>query len=94
MKESFAICIYNVLKRVHPDIGISIKAMSIMNSFVNDIFQGIVTESAYYVHCLGRSTITRKTIQTAVMDLLPYELALNTAIAGKEAITTYCTSFK
>ncbi|CAH2020247.1 unnamed protein product [Acanthoscelides obtectus] len=36
-KESYAIYIYKVLKQVHPDTGISSKAMSIMNSFVNDI---------------------------------------------------------
>ncbi|XP_026017096.1 histone H2B 1/2-like [Astatotilapia calliptera] len=37
-KESYAIYVYKVLKQVHPDTGISSKAMSIMNSFVNDIF--------------------------------------------------------
>ena len=35
-KESYAIYIYKVLKQVHPDTGISSKAMSIMNSFIND----------------------------------------------------------
>ena len=40
-KESYAIYIYKVLKQVHPDTGISSKAMSIMNSFVNDIFERI-----------------------------------------------------
>ncbi|ROT68987.1 putative H2B histone [Penaeus vannamei] len=38
-KESYSIYIYKVLKQVHPDTGISSKAMSIMNSFVNDIFE-------------------------------------------------------
>nr|XP_014265302.2 histone H2B 1/2-like [Maylandia zebra] len=37
-KESYAVYVYKVLKQVHPDTGISSKAMSIMNSFVNDIF--------------------------------------------------------
>ncbi|XP_041727678.2 histone H2B [Coregonus clupeaformis] len=36
-KESYAIYVYKVLKQVHPDTGISSKAMGIMNSFVNDI---------------------------------------------------------
>ena len=31
------IYIFKVLKQVHPDIGISSKAMGIMNSFINDI---------------------------------------------------------
>ena len=29
--------VYNVMKQVHPDTGISFKAMSVMNSFVNDV---------------------------------------------------------
>ena len=36
-KESYSIYIYKVLKQVHPDTGVSSKAMSIMNSFVNYI---------------------------------------------------------
>ena len=42
-KESYAIYIYKVLKQVHPDTGISSKAMGIMNSFVNDIFERIAS---------------------------------------------------
>ncbi|GFT12899.1 histone H2B [Nephila pilipes] len=45
-KESFAIYVYNVLKQAQPDTGISSKAMSIMNSFVNDIFERIAAESS------------------------------------------------
>merc|ERR1712212_930301 len=43
-KESYAIYIYKVLKQVHPDTGVSSKAMSIMNSFVNDLFERIVVQ--------------------------------------------------
>uniref|UniRef100_A0A3B4YDP3 Histone H4 n=1 Tax=Seriola lalandi dorsalis TaxID=1841481 RepID=A0A3B4YDP3_SERLL len=45
-KESYAIYVYKVLKQVHPDTGISSKAMSIMNSFVSDIFERIAGESS------------------------------------------------
>ncbi|MCP4117380.1 MAG: hypothetical protein GY737_18695, partial [Desulfobacteraceae bacterium] len=45
-KESYAIYIYKVLKQVHPDTGISSKAMSIMNSFVNDLFERIAAEAS------------------------------------------------
>ncbi|MCP4545804.1 MAG: hypothetical protein GY835_04980, partial [bacterium] len=38
-KESYGTYIYRVMKQVHPDTGISSKAMSIMNSFVNDLFE-------------------------------------------------------
>ena len=35
-----------VLKQVHPDTGISNKAMAILNSFINDIFERIATEAS------------------------------------------------
>lgn len=47
-KESYSIYIYKVMKQVHPDTGISSKAMSIMNSFVNDLFERIATELAVW----------------------------------------------
>jgi len=37
---------FPVLKQVHPDTGISNKAMAILNSFVNDIFERIATEAS------------------------------------------------
>ena len=42
-------------KAVHPDTGISSKAMSIMNSFVNDIFDRIANESAKLAHRNGKA---------------------------------------
>ena len=49
-KESYAIYIYKVLKQVHPDTGVSSKAMSIMNSFVNDLFERIAAEASRLAH--------------------------------------------
>ena len=46
--ETYKIYIYKVLKQVHPDTGISSKAMSIMNSFINDIFEKIATDCLLY----------------------------------------------
>ncbi|GIY51728.1 hypothetical protein CEXT_175141, partial [Caerostris extrusa] len=84
-KESFAIYIYKVLKQVHPDTGISSKAMSIMNSFVNDIFERIAAESSRLAHYNKRSTITSREIQTAVRLLLPGELAKHAVSEGTKA---------
>ena len=39
-----------VLKQVHPDTGVSSKAMSIMNSFVNDLFGRIAAEASKLAH--------------------------------------------
>ena len=65
-KESYAIYIYKVLKQVHPDTGVSSKAMSIMNSFVNDLFGCIAGEASKLANYNKRSTITSREIQTAV----------------------------
>ena len=43
--ETYSSYIYKVLKQVHPDTGISKKAMSIMNSFINDVFERIAGEA-------------------------------------------------
>uniref|UniRef100_A0A3Q2P7T7 Histone H2B n=1 Tax=Fundulus heteroclitus TaxID=8078 RepID=A0A3Q2P7T7_FUNHE len=91
-KESYAIYVYKVLKQVHPDTGISSKAMSIMNSLVNDIFQRIASEASRLAHYNKRSTITSREIQTAVRLLLPGELAKHAVSEGTKAVTKYTSS--
>ena len=91
-KESYSIYIYKVLKQVHPDTGISSKAMSIMNSFVNDIFERISAEASRLAHYNKRSTITSREIQTAVRLLLPGELAKHAVSEGTKAVTKYTSS--
>ena len=81
-----------VLKQVHPDNGISSKAMSIMNSFVNDIFERIAAEASRLAHYNKRSTITSREIQTAVRLLLPGELAKHAVSEGTKAVTKYTSS--
>ncbi|KAL2086706.1 hypothetical protein ACEWY4_017765 [Coilia grayii] len=91
-RESYAIYVYKVLKQVHPDTGISSKAMSIMNSFVNDIFERIGGEASRLAHYNKRSTITSREIQTAVRLLLPGELAKHAVSEGTKAVTKYTSS--
>ncbi|XP_029948750.1 uncharacterized protein LOC115389491 [Salarias fasciatus] len=91
-KESYAIYVYKVLKQVHPDTGISSKAMSIMNSFVNDIFERIASEASRLAHYNKRSTISSREIQTAVRLLLPGELAKHAVSEGTKAVTKYTSS--
>ncbi|XP_020899248.1 late histone H2B.L4-like [Exaiptasia diaphana] len=91
-KESYSIYIYKVLKQVHPDTGISSKAMNIMNSFVCDIFERIAAEAARLSHYNKKSTITSREIQTAVRLLLPGELAKHAVSEGTKAVTKYTSS--
>lgn len=91
-KESYSLYIYKVLKQVHPDTGISSKAMSIMNSFVNDIFERIAGEASKLAHYNSKSTISSREIQTAVRLLLPGELAKHAVSEGTKAVTKYTSS--
>nr|XP_033471217.1 histone H3-like centromeric protein CSE4 [Epinephelus lanceolatus] len=91
-RESYAIYVYKVLKQVHPDTGISSKAMGIMNSFVSDIFERIAGEASRLAHYNKRSTITSREIQTAVRLLLPGELAKHAVSEGTKAVTKYTSS--
>ena len=90
--ETYKIYIYKVLKQVHPDTGVSSKAMSIMNSVVNDLFERIAAEASRLAHYNKRSTITSREIQTAVRLLLPGELAKHAVSEGTKAVTKYTSS--
>jgi histone H2B len=95
-----------VLKQVHPDTGISNKAMAILNSFVNDIFERIATEAsselfAFVVDARSnpypelaayskKSTISSREIQTAVRLILPGELSKHAISEGTKSVTKVC----
>jgi len=81
-----------VLKQVHPDTGISSKAMDIMNSFVNDVFERVATEASRLAHYDKKSTISSREIQTAIRLLLPGELTKHNMSEATKAMTKYTSS--
>ena len=91
-KQSYSTYIYKVLKQVHPDSGISSKAMGIMNSFVNDIFDRVASEASRLTKYAKRTTMSSREIQTAVRLLLPGELAKHAVSEGTKAVTKYTSS--
>ncbi|BGP39819.1 histone H2B [Rhodotorula kratochvilovae] len=88
-KETYSSYIYKVLKQVHPDTGISNKAMQILNSFVNDIFERIATEAGKLASYNKKSTISSREIQTAVRLILPGELSKHAISEGTKAVTKF-----
>ncbi|GJP50784.1 hypothetical protein CLOM_g9949 [Closterium sp. NIES-68] len=90
--ETYKIYIYKVLKQVHPDTGISSKAMSIMNSFINDIFEKLATEASKLARYNKKPTITSREIQTAVRLTLPGELAKHAVSEGTKAVTKFTSA--
>ncbi|KAH7977490.1 hypothetical protein HPB49_001947 [Dermacentor silvarum] len=91
-RESYSLYIFKVLKQVHPDTGISGKAMAIMNSFVGDILDRIGEEASKLSICSRRSTITAREIQTVTRLLLPGELARHAVSEGTKAVSKYTSS--
>ena len=91
-KESYSMYVYKVLKQVHPDTSISSKAMGIMNSFVNDIFECIAGKASRLAHYNKRLTIISREMQTTVRLLLPGELTKHTVSKGTKAVIKYTSS--
>ncbi|KAG1729117.1 histone-fold-containing protein [Suillus clintonianus] len=91
-KETYSSYIYKVLRQVHPDTGISNKAMAILNSFVNDIFERIATEASKLAAYSKKSTISSREIQTSVRLILPGELAKHAISEGTKSVTKFSSS--
>ena len=90
--ETYSTYIYRVLKQVHPDTGISKKGMSIMNSFINDIFERIALEASKLSRYSKKSTLSSREIQTAVRLMLPGELSKHAVSEGTKAVTKFTSS--
>ncbi|KAE9391645.1 histone-fold-containing protein [Gymnopus androsaceus JB14] len=93
-KETYSSYIYKVLRQVHPDTGISNKAMAILNSFVNDIFERIATEASKLATYSKKSTISSREIQTSVRLILPGELAKHAISEGTKSVTKFSAGAK
>lgn len=88
-QSSFASYTYKVLKQVQRDIGISKKAMSIMNSFVGDVFDQITQEATNLVRKNKKPTMSTRDIQTAVRLVFPGDLAKHAVSEGTKAVTKF-----
>ena len=92
-KESYSLFIFRVLKQVHPELSISSKSMSIMNSFVEDLFDRITDEAAKLSNLGGKGkTISNREIQSAVRLVLPGELARHAISEGTKALHKFSNS--
>ena len=88
-RNTFNTYIHRVLKQVHPKIGISKKAMSIMNSFVTDTFDKVATQAGGLVKVNKRKTLGSREVQTALRLVLPGELAKHAVSEGTKAVTKF-----
>lgn len=87
--QKYVSYIYKVLKSVHPEIGVSGRAMAIMNSFVMDCFGRVCEEASSLCKRTKSKTLGAREIQTAVRLILPGELAKHAINEGSKAVTKY-----
>ena len=90
--ESYKLYIFKVLKQVHPDTGISSKAMAILNSFIADMFEKIASSASQLSRVNKKPTLTSREIQTAVRLVLPGELAKHAVSEGTKAVTKFTSA--
>jgi len=90
--SSYSSYLFKVLKQVHPDTGISKKAMIVMDSFVHDLFERIASEAGRLARYNKKHTISSREIQTSVRLILPGELAKHAVSEGTKAVTKYNSS--
>lgn len=87
--EGYKRYVYKVLKQVHPDMGISSKAMTIVNNLMTDMFERLADEAARLTNYTKRMTMSSREIQGAVKLVLPGELGRHAVAEGAKAVTNY-----
>ena len=90
--SSYSTYIYKVLKQVHPETGISNKAMAVVNSFVADLLERLAAEAGRLSRYNKHKTMTSREVQTAVRLVLPGDLAKHGVSEGTKAVTKYNVS--
>ena len=90
--ESWSIYIYKVLKNIHPEIGVSKKAMNVLNSFVGDLFERVALEASKLARYHGKQTLSSNDIQSAVKLILPGDLAEHAIAEGTRALNKFGSS--
>ncbi|XP_021278628.1 histone H2B.2-like [Herrania umbratica] len=89
--EAYKTYVFRILKQVHPGMAISSKAMSVINSLMNDMFERIADEATKLSKCNERRALSPREIQGAVRLVLPGELGKHAVPEGSKAVTNYAS---
>jgi histone H2A len=90
--QTFSTYIYKVLKQVHPDCGMSKKAMTTMNNLLTDTFDRIIVEAGKLARFSKRSTVSSREVQTAVRLVLPGQLAKHAVSEATKAVQKFTSA--
>ncbi|WOK94882.1 histone H2B.3-like [Canna indica] len=81
--------VFQVLKQVHPDLGISARAMAVIDGMMGDMFERLTDEAGRLSMHTGKKTLTSREIEAAVRLVLPGELGKHAIVEATKAIANY-----
>ncbi|KAJ8423809.1 hypothetical protein Cgig2_026464 [Carnegiea gigantea] len=88
-KQDYRRYLRRVMKTIEPDMRISSRAITVINSFLNDVFEKLVEEATKLSVQTGKKTLASKEIQGAVRFVLPGDLAKHAFAEGNKAWANY-----
>ncbi|XP_042447867.1 histone H2B.3-like [Zingiber officinale] len=81
--------VFRVLKQVHPGLGISARAMTVVDCMMGDMFERLANEASQLSTYSGRATLSSREVQGAVQLVLPGELGKHAIAEGSKAVANY-----
>ena len=92
--RSHGLCVGPLTPLLRPPVspaetGISKKAVYVLNSFINDLFDRVTSEAGRLSRYNKKATLSSREIQTAVRLVLPGELAKHAVSEGTKAVTKF-----
>ena len=88
-EDSIQIYIFRILKKVHPELGISKAAMLTLNSLILDIYRKVANAAAHLSKSSKQQTLTGNDIQSATKLCIPGEVGRLAVSEGCKAVTFY-----
>ena len=88
-REGYKRYVFRVLKQVHPGMGISSKAMTVVNNLMSDMFERMAMEASRLNMYGKKNTMTSREIHGAVRLILPGELGKHAIAEGSKAVSNY-----
>lgn len=88
--RGFSTYILRIVKQIHgKDIGVSSKGMSVLNSFVQEMFARLGNEASSIVRAGKTRTLGAREAAAAVRLALPGELGRNAALEAAKTVLKY-----
>jgi len=94
-RDRYDTYVYNVLKRVHPDLGITRGAMRSVETMVRDLVARVCTAANDLTLLTKKQTVTAREIHAATRQVIQGDSLVASAVSDAlRAVTKYTGSFK